>query len=91
MPDVAVAVDAIEHLAAVAHVGIDLAYDLPVATHAIPLKDCRVFGPDYDGLVKVLKGETLRMPETVFGLGDVFIDEIVRRVAVVARGHRVVW
>jgi hypothetical protein len=90
MPDVPMAVDAIEHFAAIAHVRIDLADDLPVATDAIPLKDRRVFGPNDDRLVKVLQRETLRMPETIFGFGDILADEIVRRVTVVARGHRVV-
>jgi hypothetical protein len=87
--DVAVAVHAVEHFAAIARVGVDARDDLLVAAHAVALKNGGVFRPDHDRLVKILEGETFRMPVAVLGFGQVFSDDVVWGVAVVAGGDGV--
>ena len=83
MADVAVAVEAIEHLLRIAGVSVDAVDDLLVAANAVFLEHGDVARADHDGLMKVLERETLRVPETVLGFAEIFPDEVVRRVAVV--------
>ncbi len=88
--DIAVAMHAVEHLAGVAGVRVDAIDHLLVAADAVGLEHRGVFGTNHDGLMKVLESETLGMPGAVFGFAQVFGDERVRRVAIVARGDGVV-
>jgi hypothetical protein len=85
--DVTVTMHAVEHLAVVAGMVIDAFDHLLMAADAVGLEHGGVFWPDHDGFVKVLERKTLRMPVTVFRFAEVFGDEAMRRVTVVAGGH----
>src|SRR4051794_37632505 len=71
-------------------VGEHVLDDAAVAVDAVVLQDVGVLGADADRLVEVLEGEALGVPEAVLRLGPVLGEEVVRRVAVVARGVGVV-
>ena len=66
-----------------------LMYEIAVARQAVILKDLAVLRLDHDRLMKILKGEALRVVITVFRLGDVLADEVVREMAVHAFRHGV--
>src|SRR5688500_2245992 len=88
--DVAVAADAIEHLATIAGMRINGRDELLVTGHTVPLQHDLVLPANHDWLVEILERETFRMPESVLGLGQVFSDEVMWRVAIVTRGNRMV-
>jgi hypothetical protein len=48
-----------------------------------------VASTDANGFVEVLKREALGMPKPIFRFGQVFADEVMRRVTVIARRHGV--
>ena len=90
MSDITMAVDAIEHFTAVAHMGVDAAHNLLMTGDAVALEHGRILGADHDGFMEILQRETFGMPVAVFRFGDVLADQIVRRVAVVTRCDGVV-
>src|SRR4051812_16257954 len=61
-----------------------------VALDTVVLKYPAVPRPDADRLMEVLEREPVGVPEPVLGLRVPLADEVVRRVAVVADGGRVV-
>src|SRR6185295_4617171 len=61
-----------------------------VATPAGRLRDRAAKGGGPDRLREAAVGEVIRVHDAVPGLGPVLADQVVRHVAVVADGHRVV-
>ena len=88
MADIAVAVHTIEHVFRVARMGVDAVDNLLMTTHAVLLQHLGISRFYHDRFMKILQRETFRMMVAVFGLRHVFADEVVRRMAVVARGDR---
>jgi hypothetical protein len=64
----------------------DVVHKIGVAFQAIVLEDPRVPWLDLNRLVKVLEGETLGMPIAVVGLGDVFRNCLVWKMAINTAG-----
>src|SRR5687768_9292638 len=89
VPDVPVALHAVEHLAAIADMGVKPGEELLMAADAIPLEDRGILRPNHDRLVKILEGETLRVPVSILRFRQIFSDEVVGRVTVVAGGNGV--
>lgn len=67
----------------------DAAHQIMMTVDTVVLQNRGVARSDSNWLVKVLKGETLGMPEAVLRLGEVLAHQVVGRVAIVARRHRV--
>src|SRR5829696_5548467 len=65
-----------------------LVHQLPVAGEAVGPQDARVVVGNLDRFVEVLEGEIERVPEAVPTLGRVLADQVVRHVAVVTGGDR---
>ena len=85
MTDVGVATGAVGMVA----VSGQLADERFVATNAVVLDDRQAAFLDADRLVEILEGESPGMAKAVLGLGEVFANKIVRHMAVVAGGNRV--
>ena len=85
MTDVGVATGAVSMVA----VSGQLADKRFVATNAVVLDDRQAAFLDADWLVEILEGESPGMAKAVLGLGEVFAKKIVRHMAVVAGGNRV--
>ena len=58
MTDVAVAANAIEHLATIAGMRVDGRNELPVTCHTVLLQHNHVFLADHNRLVEILERET---------------------------------
>jgi len=63
----------------------DLADQSLMARDAVIAENFAIAGPDANGFVKILQSEALGVPKPILGLGQVFADKIMRRVAVIAR------
>ncbi len=87
--DIVVAANAIQFLIVFGAVRGNLAHIIPVAIQTIGIEHGGVAGPNLDRFVKILERKCLRMMMAVAGFGQPFADEIVRHMAVVARGHSV--
>ena len=72
------------------HVVGDRAHEIAVAVQAVFLQDHPAALAHLDRFVKVLECETVGVPEAVFGLGQIFADDIVRNMAIVTAGNKVV-
>lgn len=59
-----------------------------MAKHAVLVQNAGVQAPDADWLVEILKRERFGMVITIFSFCHVFANEIVRHVAIIARGVR---
>ena len=80
--------DAVPLLREMAFFAQDLVHKVFVAVDTVVLQDLRVMRADADRLVEVLEGEALRVPDAVLGLRQILGDKLVRRVAVVTGGMR---
>ncbi len=61
-----------------------------MAVDAGTVEDTGVSRTNADRFVKILERERLGMPEAVFGFDEILGNKVVRGVAIVAAGHRVV-
>lgn len=85
-----VTVNAIELTRSIHLMTNDLVHKLLVAIKTVMLEHTTIPRADLNRFVKVLESEFVRMPEAVVGFSQVFGDQRMRRVAVVASGHGVV-
>lgn len=63
------------------------ANEFPVAAKTCLLQNVRIARLYRDGFMEVLKGEALRMVETIDRICDIFLDERVRQLTVGAGCH----
>ena len=80
---------AFERLVGATVVGEHSIHQIAVATYAVLLHDPGAFRFDHDRLVEILERKGLRMFESVLTFGEIFGDEAVGHVAIVASGYGV--
>ena len=69
----------------------DFTDEIAVAANTICFENTAIVRPQPNGLVKILQRKTLRVPNAVFGFGEILGDEgVVGSMAIVAGGDRVV-
>jgi predicted Zn-dependent protease with MMP-like domain len=88
--DLAVAAGATEIVAAVFITRTHLADECGVTADAVVLDDTGAYWPGHNGLVKILKRESLGVSEAVFSLDQIFCHRMTGQMAVVAGGVGVV-
>ena len=90
MANATVAADAGEAIVVVGAAGIDVVSDIRVAMPAGILRHRAAAGFHGNRLMEIAGREGVGMPETVIGLGKVFPNDVVGRVAIVTGGDRAV-
>jgi hypothetical protein len=60
-----------------------------MTSHAILLQDAAILRTNHNGLMKILQSKPAGMPVAVIGLGHVFLDHVMRKVTLNARGRSV--
>ena len=87
MTDVLVTADAGEVISGMRDGGADILDDLLMTLHASVFGDSAVAWFDAQRIGELAGGEGERVPEAIVGFGDVFADDVVGCVAVVACGN----
>ena len=90
MADVCMAADAIELTCVAPACENQLADQALVAARTVVVQHYFVMRTNSDGLGKILQGEAFGMPKAVFGLGNIFGEKALWRMAVIARGNGMV-
>jgi len=86
MSDIVMTMDAVQFVGIVPMRYANLTREFAVAENAVLVQNAGIARPDADGFMKVLQRKCLGVMIPVFGFREIFTQEIVRHVAVVAGG-----